>query len=65
MAAPVKPSEYDALRIAPSEGFCTAFKKYLKSLYYDYLLMRYETAEDGGLGDGLIADLCANLECPE
>lgn len=62
---PVLPSAYDALIISPSDTFCIAFKKFLKSLYYDYLIMRYETNEDGSLGDGLTADLCATMECPE
>lgn len=65
MASPITPAQYDALIINPSDTFCVAFKKYLKSLYYDYLIMRYETAEDGGIGDGLRDDLCANLECPD
>lgn len=62
---PVTPAQYEALIIAPSDTFCIAFKKLLKSLYYDFLIMRYETAEDGGIGDGLAADLCATMECPD
>lgn len=62
---PVLPSEYETLIIQPSDTFCVAFKKYLKSLYWDYLIMRYETNEEGGIGDGLAADLCSTMECPD
>jgi len=62
---PITPSQYAALVISPSDTFCVAFRKYLKSLYYDYLILRYETNEDGTLGDQFAIDLCAKLNCPD
>lgn len=59
---PVLPSQYKALIIAPSDSFCTAFKKLLKCLYLDYLVMRYETKSDGTIADAFAADICA-IEC--
>lgn len=62
--SPVKPADLKLLLINPGDEPCDAYRKLLRSIYLYYLLVRYETKEDGAIGDGLAADLCA-LECPD
>jgi hypothetical protein len=64
---PVVPSQYEELIIQPSDSFCVAFKKLLHCIYLDYLVMRYETKEDGSIADAHAADLCAavNTHCTQ
>lgn len=64
MACPVKPSQYKNLIISPSDNWCVAFKKLLHRIYLDYLVMRYETKEDGTIADAHAADICT-VECAE
>lgn len=65
MASPVKPSDAQAVIIDPSDSWCVVIKKLLKFSYLHYKLRKYETKEDGSIGDGLAADICAQANCPE
>jgi hypothetical protein len=65
MASPVKPSDARAVIIDPSDPWCTVLKKLLKFSYLHYKLRKYETKEDGSIGDGLAADICAKVDCPD
>lgn len=64
MAAPVKPSDFEALIVTESDSLCTGLVNLGKLAYLWFKFARWVIDNDGFITTTFATDLCG-IECPD